>query len=870
MATFNAAVASFSSTSSTHGSMQPQQVGLSAWSPSVSMPPLDSRSGPFDGVANLGLGSSGGRHLGSVALPDDSKAPRTPPRNSNGSGSSATTPFHFSSGNEHERAYVHINDVKLAVKRELEYAWTVEDAHTAQPLHVRLGEKMDARYPELQATAKRWLDNSELYENEWWTQIPETATKERSLYNPIRELLNVIVTVFGQTQEVREQPEGGTTVVKTRQVKTTWNQKFSHTRITESGEEVTLKSCPDIGIFGTGPSATCETELPSLPEYSHMATPIEVKLDVSLPELFRQQVAVYGREIFIQQPNRLFVYVPLMTQTTLRVIQFDRSGAHASSTFDYHQNPILFIKLVLLFSSLDEELLGYDTSIFWRGGYRFMEVVPDEIWDATASYWRINEEKKKMEFEILGGAPFFVRKTIRSRGTVCWRVKYGDEELLVKDYWMADGRTAEWKFLQEVADIKSGIAHMHCFNNERYSTYGLREWKTGPILSTTDHPVAKRMLMRIVLNMYGSTLEKAPSALRLLSAVRDIVCGHRAVLLEKKILHRDISINNLLLTPNGGTDAGDGVLIDFDMAKKVKTDSVSIPTEGDTRTGTRAFQSVKILLHSDQLRHDHMDDLESIFYVLFYVCYGHDRRGKILPPADLPLSIEQWTNPLTATADLGTMKKSFLLLELEDTVSRFEGKESELLDNFMDKLREELFKPRVIAITAATSAKKKSKPTAPSLDSDVTQDYKTFLDIVDGAITQLKALPPVAPPSPIPSERSTDSNLKRSLSHDDPFVDSQSPKRRCADMQPSASPSVPPRTVRRSSRKVKPRLHGPSPKSANATKRPKSTWPSAVSTESRSTPAVPSSVTEEDEPSQGETTDDQEDGDSDYKPGKRP
>ena len=73
-----------------------------------------------------------------------------------------------------------------------------------------------------------------------------------------------------------------------------------------------------------------------------------------------------------------------------------------------------------------------------------------------------------------------------------------------------------------------------------------------------------------------------------------MIIGHRAVLLEKKILHRDISINNLLLTPNGGTDAGDGVLIDFDMAKKVEADNVSIPTEGDTRTV--CFTKIRLLV----------------------------------------------------------------------------------------------------------------------------------------------------------------------------------------------------------------------------------------------------------------------------------
>jgi serine/threonine protein kinase len=52
-------------------------------------------------------------------------------------------------------------------------------------------------------------------------------------------------------------------------------------------------------------------------------------------------------------------------------------------------------------------------------------------------------------------------------------------------------------------------------------------------------------------------------------------------LLVKGILHRDISFNNLLLSSNPDTN---GVLIDFDMAKRMKDIIANQGTEGDSRT----------------------------------------------------------------------------------------------------------------------------------------------------------------------------------------------------------------------------------------------------------------------------------------------
>ncbi|KAJ7116508.1 hypothetical protein C8R44DRAFT_739215 [Mycena epipterygia] len=156
----------------------------------------------------------------------------------------------------------------------------------------------------------------------------------------------------------------------------------------DDAAEKPLKSEPDISIFGSGPSATKGTTLSPQPSYSEVASLWE-----------KGQVAVYAREVFIQQPDRRFVYVPIMT----------------GERIDYHTDAAFFVKLVILLSSFTEELLGFDTSIYWSHGRRFMKLNPGEIFNDTTSCWEPNTEELVFE---LADEPVFSRRTIRSRGTM--------------------------------------------------------------------------------------------------------------------------------------------------------------------------------------------------------------------------------------------------------------------------------------------------------------------------------------------------------------------------------------------------------------------------------------------------------------------
>lgn len=85
--------------------------------------------------------------------------------------------------------------------------------------------------------------------------------------------------------------------------------------------------------------------------------------------------------------------------------------------------------------------------------------------------------------------------------------------------------------------------------------------------------------------------------------------GHES-LLSAGILHRDVSIGNILLTEK----EDDGFLIDLDLAIKTSDGQAS---GAPSKTGTKVFMAIGALYGEP---HSFMHDLESFFWVIFWIC----------------------------------------------------------------------------------------------------------------------------------------------------------------------------------------------------------------------------------------------------------
>ncbi|KAF8514450.1 hypothetical protein BU17DRAFT_94560 [Hysterangium stoloniferum] len=135
---------------------------------------------------------------------------------------------------------------------------------------------------------------------------------------------------------------------------------------------------------------------------------------------------------------------------------------------------------------------------------------------------------------------------------------------------------------------------------------------------------------RLVLREIGRDLLSFDSTKELATAMRDAVAAHRHAFYDAKILHRDISAGNILITSSGR-----GLLIDWDLSKSTDAEA-SVPALAE-RTGTWHFMAAR-LLHASQdgtiPKQDRVDDLESFFHVIAWVALRATAHS--LPLDELP------------------------------------------------------------------------------------------------------------------------------------------------------------------------------------------------------------------------------------------
>jgi serine/threonine protein kinase len=165
------------------------------------------------------------------------------------------------------------------------------------------------------------------------------------------------------------------------------------------------------------------------------------------------------------------------------------------------------------------------------------------------------------------------------------------------------------------------------------------------------------------------------------ASVTDLELGHRSLFERCKVLHRDISINNVMITESAQEGGPKGFLIDLDMASMADSETNSGALY---RTGTQEFIAIEILSRS--ARHTYRHDLESFFYVLLWICINYDSAGNLVNPK--PDILRSWSDDSAAD-----------IKELQMNPRRFENILGSLADGFevlvgmLRQLRETLFPP---------------------------------------------------------------------------------------------------------------------------------------------------------------------------------
>ncbi|KAG6051372.1 hypothetical protein E4U17_006194 [Claviceps sp. LM77 group G4] len=290
---------------------------------------------------------------------------------------------------------------------------------------------------------------------------------------------------------------------------------------------------------------------------------------------------------------------------------------------------------MLGFLWMSEEDLGFDPPIQQIDGERFIET----------------ERDGRSECIVIDG--LIIRKLCMvGRATTCGKAHVKDHSetpLVIKDSWQLSERDEEGEMLKQATgrnvvnvaryyhhetvriggmiDDSSGATTKVLPESRTTSTKRSID-QTGPALppskkvcSTLSRTAGIGSLIeppnvvhrQVIVQDYGKAIDKASSRKALLFCLEGCFKGHKS-LYDKGILHRGISINNLMINEDQENP--------FWSTEREKP-------SGAQETGTRAFMAIGLL---EGAEHTFIHDLEFFFWVLFWKCIQCEDPGKAIEP----------------------------------------------------------------------------------------------------------------------------------------------------------------------------------------------------------------------------------------------
>ncbi|KAK0621805.1 serine/threonine-protein kinase Sgk2 [Bombardia bombarda] len=381
--------------------------------------------------------------------------------------------------------------------------------------------------------------------------------------------------------------------------------------------------------------------------WSHILIPGELKSNPSADKASKAWLDLgrYAREVLAAQDTRRFVLGFTICGSLMRIWEFDRLGGIASEQFDINKDGLQFVSTVLGFLWMSEEELGFDPTIMTANDKRFIEIERD------------GSTERLIIDEVMQRA-----RCIAGRATTCWKAHHEGHPqtpLVIKDSWQYPERDEEGELLREATgqgvvnvaryyyhetvqvrgtddnirrNVRGGldITTATNYRPERSmpppNMIAKRSCSASPTKASGD-ALSNRVHRRVILRDYGKPIYEASSRSALLAALEGCIEGHES-LRKAAFLHRDISINNLMINEDDDNLSWPSFLIDLDLAVKEQRDGAS---GAKGKTGTRAFMAIGALLGE---QHSFMHDLESFFWVLFWICIHYDAQGKDMGPTE--------------------------------------------------------------------------------------------------------------------------------------------------------------------------------------------------------------------------------------------
>ncbi|KAA1476294.1 hypothetical protein DENSPDRAFT_884222 [Dentipellis sp. KUC8613] len=399
-------------------------------------------------------------------------------------------------------------------------------------------------------------------------------------------------------------------------------------------------------------------------ERSHAAFTFSDKRDHFLLESdegnkYLGQILEYVGRVFTHQ-HRTHVFALYVFRFQARILYFDRAGCIVSEPFDYG--------------------VGTDTPLhrfFWRLAYMSSE---QRGYDHSAELASEDEIKDMLDYASSGVPTDFVKQQIyhalcrdseagrpRSTQWPAYRVTMNDHILIIarpmassqslhgrctrgylaydiknktasflKDYWRPDSPyiQAEHEVYKRLAtfnvsNIATCIAHQDIPNSHKH-------WQVTAAHNIVDSRSRLRNgHYRILLRDVCRPLLDFRDFRQLASLLLDAMIAHEEAWCRAGVLHRDISVNNILILEEGeGSNVTRrGILNDWDLCKYKEQMDKGMAPRRPNLTGTWYFRSA-LSLQFPRKPYRLSDDIESFIHVYHYCVYRFHMTDDINDLAD--------------------------------------------------------------------------------------------------------------------------------------------------------------------------------------------------------------------------------------------
>ncbi|KAG1726334.1 hypothetical protein EDD22DRAFT_961450 [Suillus occidentalis] len=370
---------------------------------------------------------------------------------------------------------------------------------------------------------------------------------------------------------------------------------------------------------------------------------------------------------------RSHAFSVLIVRDRARIIRWDREGAIISSCIRYNTEPHL-ADFFYRYARASPELRGIDTSVSPASA---REAALARLWlklSNTTRMFKVSVPRADGSgvLTLIIPQPTALGFPPAGRGTrTCPAFDLVNKKVVMfKDSWrvslpdvLPEGEVYKLLKSHNVRNVATCIAyHDVPFSIPQQLNQTVKfSSATWACRNTVTTP---HILHRLVLDIVGRKLTKFESSHQLVQSIRDALIAHKDTHDLAKLLHRDLSVGNVVIHD------GIGILIDWDLAKLI---TIQGPRQKN-RTGTWQFMSAYLVAHSDAI-HRVEDDLESSLYVLLWTALKHSITH---------MNIEDRTKLLTQVFDGGSSKEGWLMTRTHLPPDVFLGRKS--LDNLVIEL----------------------------------------------------------------------------------------------------------------------------------------------------------------------------------------